>query len=218
MTARIPESADVVKWQRDTTNGRIPRNLLDEVGMFDIDLGATGLMYPPAAVAFKAMVADAKDDGVTLSARRFYRTIEDQNEKWAAYVARGKTPPVVAAPGTSNHGEALALDFMIDSFASAAYKWLAQHGAKYRFDNNDAPSEPWHWTYRGGYEGDDMTPEEKERLKAVERFVEAVVNELKANGDAAAGARVGKATKKVEAGDGPFAVPAHVHTVTGKAE
>jgi hypothetical protein len=162
MTTRIPETRDVVQWQNSTINGRIERKLLEGVGMFDIDLGSEGLMYPPAAKAFKEMVAAAAEDGVVLSARRFYRTREDQEAKWLhAPNNPNAIPPIgsaiVAPPGTSNHGEALALDFSISSFTSPQYVWLRNHAAHFKFDNNDAPSEPWHWTYRGGYvpKGDD---------------------------------------------------------------
>jgi hypothetical protein len=65
MTTRIPETRDVVQWQNSTINGRIERKLLEGVGMFDIDLGSEGLMYPPAAKAFKEMVAAAAEEVAT---------------------------------------------------------------------------------------------------------------------------------------------------------
>jgi len=52
---------------------------------------------------------------------------------------------MVAVPGTSTHGEGLALDM---STSSAAHAWVLRHGAAYGWKRT-IRSEPWHFEYSG---------------------------------------------------------------------
>jgi hypothetical protein len=57
--------------------------------------------------------------------------------------------PAAARPGTSKHGDGLAVDVNVDSFNSAAYRWLAANAGRYGFGNNQGRNdgEPWHWVF-----------------------------------------------------------------------
>ncbi|MBF4625530.1 M15 family metallopeptidase [Clavibacter sp. VKM Ac-2872] len=57
--------------------------------------------------------------------------------------------PAAARPGTSKHGDGLAVDATIDSFTSPAYRWMAANADRYGFGNNQGRNdgEPWHWVF-----------------------------------------------------------------------
>ncbi|MFD7021542.1 D-alanyl-D-alanine carboxypeptidase family protein [Promicromonospora sukumoe] len=64
----------------------------------------------------------------------------------------------VAAPGTSNHGWAAAVDVPVDDgfrFGQPEYEWLAANGPKYGWEHPDwaraggGREEPWHFEYTG---------------------------------------------------------------------
>jgi hypothetical protein len=57
--------------------------------------------------------------------------------------------PAAARPGTSKHGDGLAVDVNVDSFTSPAYRWLAANAGRYGFGNNQGRNdgEPWHWVF-----------------------------------------------------------------------
>jgi hypothetical protein len=57
--------------------------------------------------------------------------------------------PAAARPGTSKHGDGLAVDANVDSFTSPAYRWLAANAGRYGFGNNQGRNdgEPWHWVF-----------------------------------------------------------------------
>lgn len=168
LTPRHPDAPDVVRWQQQTRNGEIPLRDLARIEplMMDTDLNGPAMMYPPAARACTDMLAHARRDGRIIRVRFSYRTLAVQRVKWATFVGPDGTPDTdddgtrAAAVGTSNHGEALALD--LTDLGASDTEWLVRHAWEYRFDNGDVNDEPWHWTYRGGYEGseDDMAYEQ----------------------------------------------------------
>ena len=118
-------------------NGRIPASQLESIGQGDHRLSRD------AATAFKAMAADARRDGVTLSVSDSYRSLDQQTamvEREGRYGDGG----LAADPGTSAHGWGLAVDLNADNRST---NWMRANGSKYGFVE-DVPREPWHWTYR----------------------------------------------------------------------
>jgi LAS superfamily LD-carboxypeptidase LdcB len=118
-------------------NGRIPASQLESIGQGDHRLSRD------AATAFKAMAADARRDGVTLSVSDSYRSLDEQTamvEREGRYGEGG----LAADPGTSAHGWGLAVDLNADNRST---NWMRANGSKYGFVE-DVPREPWHWTYR----------------------------------------------------------------------
>ncbi|QIS38603.1 M15 family metallopeptidase [Clavibacter capsici] len=65
------------------------------------------------------------------------------------YWAKKAGVPAAARPGTSKHGDGLAVDANIDSFTSPAYRWMAANAGRYGFGNNQGRNdgEPWHWVF-----------------------------------------------------------------------
>ncbi|MEO8694890.1 MAG: M15 family metallopeptidase [Acidimicrobiales bacterium] len=124
---------ELVSWG----NGRIPASLLESIGQGDHRLSRD------AAAAFKAMAADARRDGVTLSVSDSYRSLDEQAamvESQGRYGEGG----LAAEPGTSAHGWGLAVDLDLNGRATT---WMRANAARYGFAE-DVPREPWHWTYR----------------------------------------------------------------------
>ena len=78
-----------------------------------------------------------------------YRTYEAQVGFWNTYQRAGS--PVAARPGTSNHGWGKAVDL---KDPPSMRKVIDQFGAPYGWHWGEAPSEPWHVTYRGGGKAD----------------------------------------------------------------
>lgn len=80
-----------------------------------------------------------------------YRPLGAQRALYADYQAgRG---PLAAVPGTSNHGLGLAVDLPTAAMQAAVreYGHLFGWGIRGGVLQSDAPSEPWHCTYRGPY-------------------------------------------------------------------
>ena len=118
-------------------NGRIPASMLDSIGQGDHRLAHD------AAVAFKAMAADARRAGVTLPVSDSYRSLDEQAamvDREGSYAEGG----LAAEPGTSAHGWGLAVDLDLNARSS---KWMRDNASKYGFVE-DVAREPWHWTYR----------------------------------------------------------------------
>jgi len=162
-------SYDRDEWRREVENGKIPAAKLAQIEptQYDPDLGGPGVMHPEAAAAMSALLAAAHADGITeLHTLYTYRTLAKQWEKWADYQSGGN---LAAYPGTSNHGWAVAVDFT--GLTDRAVAWLQKNARRFGFVN-DVPTENWHYTYYGGWEPqeEEMTPEERERLKDVESW------------------------------------------------
>lgn len=168
-------SPTVSAWKARQPNGEIPFKELQEIpNTFDVDLRGPCRFMPEAARSFNAMREDMHEEiGLWLQPSRTYRTLADQKAKYAAYVARGKTPPIVAVPGTSNHGEALAGDMGFGTYTDPRFVWLARHADEYGWHNNDASGEPWHWDYEGDYDKSRFNFQEDEDMGYAE-FKEGV--------------------------------------------
>lgn len=88
--------------------------------------------------------AAARDAGEIWHVNDGYRPFADQVKEWAKYAARGFRPPLVARPGTSNHGRGLAADVSAEDGSPVGAeprhrKVLAQHGLCL-----PVPGELWH--------------------------------------------------------------------------
>lgn len=76
---------------------------------------------------------------------------------WVMKQIDGKWPAMAAAPGTSNHGWALAVDFaeeldsdpQAESISPRAVAWLVNNAHIYGW-SAEAQSEAWHWRYVAG--------------------------------------------------------------------
>ena len=90
----------------------------------------------------KKMLNDAKKDGVDLQISSSYRSREEQERLYQAYL--NGTGNLAAKPGSSNHESGLAIDF---KNTSGAYDWLKKNAGRYGLKN--LPSEPWHYSTNG---------------------------------------------------------------------
>lgn len=79
-----------------------------------------------------------------------YRSLQEQQSVYAT------KPGLAAVPGTSNHGEGLALDLCggVNRFGTAEHNWLAANGPRYGWVHPDwakcCPAEAWHFEYEPG--------------------------------------------------------------------
>jgi D-alanyl-D-alanine carboxypeptidase len=125
----------------------------------------------PAANQLRALIAQARQDGVMLRAVSGFRSIEDQRYLFFEVKAeRGESPTrraeVSAPPGYSEHHTGYAVDLadanqpetdLDESFdGTPAFGWLSQNAAFYGFElsfpegNEQGVSyEPWHWRFVG---------------------------------------------------------------------
>jgi LAS superfamily LD-carboxypeptidase LdcB len=78
-----------------------------------------------------------------------WRSYQKQVEAWERYQRGG---PKAARPGTSEHGNGIALDLggAFQNANSAQHRWLQANGARFGwYWTGRAYGEPWHWEYRG---------------------------------------------------------------------
>lgn len=137
-----------------------------------IDIGTDGSgrsqqLAPRAAEAWQRMQAAAARDGVQLLVVSAFRSVEYQCALIQRKLDRGLSVDEIlkinAAPGYSEHHTGRALDLttadcppLEEGFErTAAYRWLTQRAAEYKFHlsyprNNPhgINYEPWHWAYR----------------------------------------------------------------------
>lgn len=104
----------------------------------------------------QTMISAAAADGHTISVTSGFRTGDRQKELWdryQAFKARGKTPPVenpASRQGFSLHQAGTAVDLNVH--AGDVFKWMVKHAWKYGFVRS-TPDERWHWEYWGNWEG-----------------------------------------------------------------
>lgn len=125
---------------------------------------APGGILPTVMEAWNAMVAAAKEDGITLRIISGYRSYQTQQTLYNNYVARNgqaEADTYSARPGHSEHQTGLAFDINEISYAfgeSAAGKWVAEHAPSYGFiirypkekqEITGYVYEPWHLRYLG---------------------------------------------------------------------
>lgn len=158
-------------------NGELPSKVLVAVG--------SGHLHSRAASAWRAMVAAAKKDGLTLkptSRLDLYRPYENQRRIFLTrfqlenngskvtrifegrtwYLKKGYAP--VAVPGTSNHGWGLAVDVAESSGERLA--WLKKNALKFGFSwevRMGPNAEAWHLRY---FPGDQVPAAVREFLES----------------------------------------------------
>ena len=129
-------------------NGRLEGSgLLVEVGGGWQD--RPGRLLAPAAHAWEQMRAAAAADGVQLQAVDFYRSWEVQSRAYQAYLS-GEKAAHVLPPGTSEHGNGLAIDLTNGSLIGPGdpeWHWMQANGP--RFGWYPISNESWHWEFRG---------------------------------------------------------------------
>lgn len=124
-------------------NGRIPTDLLCPVG------GGHKLRCDAAAgyTALAGAFADAFGRELCIT---------DSYRSFSAQVAAARAKPrLAAAPGTSNHGWALAVDLCggINHFGSPEFRWMEANAWRFGFVHPDwaregaEKPEPWHWEF-----------------------------------------------------------------------
>ena len=128
-------------------------------------IGRTGLMLRnAAAVSLEEMAADARDEGITLTASSAYRTYGYQVQLYRRYVVemgQQEADKISARPGHSQHQLGLVVDFgsIDDSFAQTAQsRWLSANASRFGWslsyprDYEDITGyswESWHYRYVG---------------------------------------------------------------------
>lgn len=148
-----------------TTNGAIPAAKLRTVPSLHDGRAVTLLIV--ASRSFVAMRAAAEKAGVRLEAISSYRTYEQQvalfTERYVPHYARhtdGSVSyriwngvrwyhafgPTTAVPGTSNHGRALAIDFVV---TATWQTWMLANAARFGW-SWEIQSEAWHLRYVAG--------------------------------------------------------------------
>lgn len=120
-----------------------------------------------AAVAFLKMKAAAELAGIRLHVNSGWRSYEQQEKFWDAYMAwldwwikqpktsRGRRKCRPAKPGRSNHHNGIAVDINrshddpdgAGPEIGLTDKWLAAHAKRFGFVR-PYEREPWHWEYR----------------------------------------------------------------------
>lgn len=128
-------------------NGRLKPSQLTRVGTLvgGVDYqdwyGNGAYLRNDAAAAFLAAKEQAKKEGITIPITSAYRSLEHQRAIQGKYA-------VVAAPGTSRHGEGTALDIQT---GTAGYAWFVQNGPNFRWRYMAIPGDPVHFEYVGGF-------------------------------------------------------------------
>ncbi len=132
----------------------------DRGSSFQLTVRAVGngqVLRRDAAQAFLQMVARAAQDGVTLVAGSGFRSMSKQMLLYAEYLARFKTAPTVAYPGTSNHQNGTAVDvadatgWRSIKYGTPEFAWLQGNAINFgwSWDEGKKVNEPWHWRYVG---------------------------------------------------------------------
>lgn len=125
---------------------------------------APGGILPTVMDAWNAMVAAAKEDGISLWIISGYRSYETQEAVYNNYVAnngQADADTYSARPGHSEHQTGLAFDINQISYSfgeTEAGKWVSEHAAEYGFIVRYPQEkqhitgyiyEPWHLRYLG---------------------------------------------------------------------
>ncbi|WP_448059618.1 M15 family metallopeptidase [Cellulomonas hominis] len=93
--------------------------------------------------------------GTDLCLSSGYRTLAEQRS------VKAQKGGLAAAPGRSNHGWGLAIDFCQTETSGDKWTWLGENGRAYGLENPDwakpgggGPYERWHWEYTKGVKAD----------------------------------------------------------------
>jgi hypothetical protein len=140
----------VVAWAGGVQNGAIPASMLASIGTYD---GDEMLLNPAAAAAYEQWAADWKQqEGSDLITDEANRSLARQQYLYNGYKAGLPGFYVAAIPGTSTHGEALAVDILSTCYSKDIdqHQRLVDMGLKYGWSwyTVGKPSgESWHFNY-----------------------------------------------------------------------
>lgn len=151
--ARAAEAARVERERlaalaADAENGRLPAELLCGV---DFQRGVS-LRCDAAQTLEQLNVAFRARFGRDLEVASAYRTYEEQVS------VKASKGGLAAVPGTSNHGDGVAVDFegfgSVGQFGLPTYLWMAANAGDYGWYHPSymqaggaGPLEPWHWEF-----------------------------------------------------------------------
>lgn len=138
-----------VSWAPQYQNGQIPVSILT-----DYD-GLGHYLHPAAASTLHQMSNDyAAAFGTDITISEGYRTIDTQWYYWNLY--QSGQGNVAAYPGSSTHGEAIAVDINSWVYGSSTgtdrHQWLREQGPNYGWDwylVGQPSGESWHFNYIG---------------------------------------------------------------------
>jgi len=132
-----------------------------KIGLPDT-LADNTLRLQPTACAFARMAEAASKAGIALKIASGFRTLARQQYFWNCYQTKKCNGGNLAAhPGTSNHGQGIAVDVNTDCGgqtgsrapsackSSKVYVWLLANARTYGFIRA-VQKEPWHWEYHAG--------------------------------------------------------------------
>lgn len=116
-------------------NGQYPASMLMPVP------GSPGefVVRNQAGFDLIAMIAAAREDGVTITISDGYRDLAGQQHMWELY--QNGTGNLAAVPGTSNHGHGLAADI---NTTPEVLRWIEANGAQFGWVPYQVEGEPWH--------------------------------------------------------------------------
>ena len=133
-------------------------------------------IIPQVLRHLKAMLEDAKDDGVDLFVQSAYRSFAEQKSlkgEYSVVYGSGTANSFSAEQGYSEHQLGTTVDFLTTGLngqftgfdKTEAYKWLTKNAYRYGFilsypaGNNYYIYEPWHWRFVGINLADDLHDE-----------------------------------------------------------
>ena len=128
-------------------NGALPIESLTLVTYPGVRESPGVYLRPDAAAALSAMLeAYHVETQNYLPVDEGYRDLAGQQQQFNEHGW-----PRAAIPGTSNHGEAVAIDFVNPPVVrgDGTHEWLVARAADFGFAPLTDPDEPWHWDYVG---------------------------------------------------------------------
>lgn len=131
-------------------NGRLSASAL--CTLFD---GHTQLRSDAAVALAELNEAFVNRFGADLCLASGYRTLGQQA------AVRAQKGGLAAAPGASNHGFGLAVDFCRRETTGARWTWLLENGPIFGYEvpgwarpGGNGPTEPWHWEFTEAVKAD----------------------------------------------------------------
>lgn len=141
----VTARAAVPRPQPTAANGSIPLEDLVLVSFPGVRDSPPVYLRPDAAAALLRLLESYHaETGDYLPVDEGYRDLEAQQRAFDQYGS-----PRAATPGTSNHGEGIAVDFVNPPVlrGTAQHSWLTAHASQFGFEPLTDPDEPWHWNY-----------------------------------------------------------------------
>lgn len=143
----VTARAAVPRVHSAAANGAIPAEDLVQVSYPGVRETPPVLLRADAAVALVSMLeAYHAETGDYLPVDEGYRDLAGQQRAFDEYGW-----PRAAIPGTSNHGEGVAVDFVNPPVVrgEAPHSWLTANASRFGFEPLTDPDEPWHWDHAG---------------------------------------------------------------------